>query len=310
MMKDITIVTAFFDIGRENWNKLNRSSNKYIENFKFWARIKNKMIIYTQNKYKDEILKIRKDYGLEKQTEIITIEDIFLCDKEIYNKIKIAMNNKLFNIYRKYPNNPESWNPKYNYLTYLKSYFVLQAVKQNRIKDFAAWIDFGFNNNGEGDYPNKEEFSFLWKYDFKEKIYIFIIDDIGIDRPIFKIVEDMSSYVAGNAIIAPKNLWEQYHTLCRRAIISLTDCGFADDDQTISLMAYRSKPEIFQIEKIPNWWSWLKIFGGEHLTIKPILPQKKYKQEKKYSKLYYEKKEYLLALKCYYKYILLKIKNI
>ena len=40
-MSDITIVTAYFDIGRGNWNNSERGNNKYINYFKFWARIKN-----------------------------------------------------------------------------------------------------------------------------------------------------------------------------------------------------------------------------------------------------------------------------
>lgn len=43
MRKEITIVTAFFDIDRSNWQgEMQRSNDKYVEFFKFWARIKNK----------------------------------------------------------------------------------------------------------------------------------------------------------------------------------------------------------------------------------------------------------------------------
>ena len=45
-MNGITIVSAFFDCGRGNLDYQTRKNEKYIEYFKFWARIKNPLIIY------------------------------------------------------------------------------------------------------------------------------------------------------------------------------------------------------------------------------------------------------------------------
>ena len=44
---NITIVTAFFPLKRENWSGFERPNNKYFEYFEFWAKIQNDMIIYT-----------------------------------------------------------------------------------------------------------------------------------------------------------------------------------------------------------------------------------------------------------------------
>ena len=307
-MDNITIVTAFFDIGRENWKNWNRNNVQYLNNFKFWARIKNKMIIYTEPKFEKEILNIRKSYGLENRTNLIVINDVYSCDNEIYLKINKAMNSNIFRSFRKYPKNPETWNDKYNYITYLKSFFVIDAIKKILTTEFVAWMDFGFGYNGKGDYPYGEEFNFLWQYNFKNKMYLFLIDKIGIDKPIFDIVKNMDTYIAGNAVIGPKNLWPIYHTLCRQAVISLTDCGLADDDQTIALMAYRSNPNIFELYKISSWWGWLKELGGKHLTIKKY-NKKKHKEYKKASILAFKEKKYKQSLILYIKYIMMKIQG-
>ena len=74
-MKDITIVTAFFDINRANMDGFNRSNQKYIDAFKFWARIKNKMIIFSDKNTIEEVKKIRNEYGLLDKTETIIIAD-------------------------------------------------------------------------------------------------------------------------------------------------------------------------------------------------------------------------------------------
>ena len=63
-MNDITIVTAFFDIGREKFKGYERGNNKYINYFKFWARINNNIIIYTNANFEKEIKQIREDFEL------------------------------------------------------------------------------------------------------------------------------------------------------------------------------------------------------------------------------------------------------
>ena len=68
-MSEITLVTAYFDIGRGLWKKQERDNNKYIEYFRFWARIKNRLIIYTTEEFREEIYEIRKSFGLEDRTK-------------------------------------------------------------------------------------------------------------------------------------------------------------------------------------------------------------------------------------------------
>ena len=53
-MNDISIVTAFFDIGRGDWTPdkglphyLQRTTKTYLERFGYLAKLKNKMVIYT-----------------------------------------------------------------------------------------------------------------------------------------------------------------------------------------------------------------------------------------------------------------------
>ena len=55
-MKQITIVTAFFDINRSNMKEFNRSNQKYIDAFKFWARIKNKIVVFSDKETIQKLL--------------------------------------------------------------------------------------------------------------------------------------------------------------------------------------------------------------------------------------------------------------
>ena len=75
---------ANFDIGRKNWKGLKRDNNKYLEYFKFWARINNNIIVYTIPELVDDVLLIRKNFGLLNKTKVIAITDVTKCEKEIY----------------------------------------------------------------------------------------------------------------------------------------------------------------------------------------------------------------------------------
>ncbi len=274
MEEEITLVTAYFDIGRGEWGKFKRGDNKYISYFKLWARMKNKLIVYTNAEVAKEVLAIRESYGLRDQTQVIVIDDVRSCDMDIYQKIEKTMQHPVSRRFHRHPNYPESFSPIFNYVVLLKPYFVADAVKRNLVTGTAAWIDFGFNHGGELFYK-PEEFDYIWKYDFTDKIHIFTARELD-DEPIFQVVKYMDVYIRGNLIIAQDYRWAELWQLWRNAMVSLTDVGLSDDDQTISLMAYRAKPELFEAHYMQTWCLPLKLYGGEHFTMR---------EEKKRSKV-------------------------
>ena len=75
-MNEISIVTAFFDIGRKDWKGFERDNTTYANYFKFWARLKNHLVVYTEPKMAEQVKKIRADYNLLDKTTIIVIEDL------------------------------------------------------------------------------------------------------------------------------------------------------------------------------------------------------------------------------------------
>lgn len=264
-MSEITIVTAFFDIGRGQWQKSQRAAENYLQYFRFWARMQNQFVIYTTQALKPRILEIREEFHLREKTEVVVIDDVFACDKEIYERIHHAMQHDLARAFHKYPDHPESSNAAYNYITLLKSYFVSDAIKKDLAKGTVAWIDFGFNHGGE-TYVNPEEFAYLWNYNFSDKIHFFARKELDC-TPIFQIVREMDVYLIGGIMVAPDHLWEPLWQLERAAMLHLTACGLADDDQTIMLMAYRERPDLFELHGVEDWLLPLKLYGGSHLTI-------------------------------------------
>lgn len=306
-MNEITIVTWFFDIGRKDWKGFERDNSTYANYFKFWARVKNHLIIYTEPKMAEQVKKIRADYGLSDKTTVIVIEDVRTVDNYVYKLINTAISNKLAVKYCRHPWMPEACNPMYNYVTYLKAHLTADAINRGLVTTkTVAWIDFGFNHGG-ATYPKSEEFAVtLTDKGLSDKIHIFAVDELD-NVPIFEIVRNMHTYIAGAVTIAPVILWQELADLYRQAAISLGQCGFADDDQTLAVMAYRANPELFEVHQMDNMYAALDIFQDVHWT---KIETKQYKKVRiQAQKLLYKEKQYGAGLKLFFKYLWLKVQK-
>ena len=259
MSESITLVTAFFNIGRENFKAIPRSDDKYFKYFDFWARLRNNLVVYTQPNCADIIMEIRRNYGLETKTTIIQIDNIYDIEPEIYRNMKNISNDRWFTDFRVLPN-ATSNIAEYSYLMLLKSYFLKDAVERGLTCSQVAWIDFGFNHGGSL-YNDPKEFDFEWKYTFDKKIYYFYYQSYD-DKPIFEIVRRLSDCIMGCLIIANADLCEEMWRLNKQAMMTINDVGLIDDDQLLHLMSYRSNPGLFELVK-SDWFLPLKEYGGD-----------------------------------------------
>ena len=54
----ITIVSAFYDIGRTDWKDFSRSTDVYFKAFETMCSLENDIILFTEEKFKDRVNKI------------------------------------------------------------------------------------------------------------------------------------------------------------------------------------------------------------------------------------------------------------
>ena len=265
MAKDITVVTAFFNINRDEGGDFKRSEEKYFEYFTLWAKIQNRIIVYVESeKMKEKIINFRASIGLKENTIVVLVDDCLSIDKELYTSIKTATENSIQKKYRLYKDNPEVWNAAYDYIMLMKMWCVKNAIEKGLASGQVAWVDFGYNHGGSV-ISKESDFNFMWKYDFPEKINLFLVQDLD-DRPIFDIVFNMDTYIMGMCIVGIDYLWTEFWKLMRKNMMSLNSCGLTDDDQNVILMCYRERPDIFNTYK-SDWHITMKQFGGDHLIL-------------------------------------------
>lgn len=245
-MNKITIVSAFFNINRANWEGFGRNKEQYFQYFTQWGKIENDLVVYVEDKIlKERIELLRKD--VLSKTTVILIEDIKKIDFLLYKSIENITSNQIHRRFRTKPNNPEVWNADYDYVMLMKMWCVNHAVEHGYVSGMVAWVDFGYLH-GEVNLLEKAGGNFSWDYEFPEKINIFSVQPLD-SKPIFDIVKNMDTYIMGTILVAPDNKWNYFWNEMRNNMIALNRCGLVDDDQTVILMCYRNNPEEFYIHE-------------------------------------------------------------
>jgi protein YibB len=260
-MGNITIVTAFFDIGRGDWTPekglphyLHRSNETYLERFGHLATLNNEMVIFTSADLVDKITPYR--VGKEDITKIITIDYKDMFKEERLNIATIQTDEE----YRSKINpsqikNPEYWSADYVLVNFLKSHFVNHAIESGSVtNDTAAWIDFGYCRDMSMLGGHTE-----WNYDFtKDKIHFFQHKEFDNTKTILDVIANNDVHILGAKIVASVEMWPTLEKIMDHSIREMMKHKLIDDDQTVMLISSLLKPELFEIHKIVPDHTWIE----------------------------------------------------
>jgi protein YibB len=256
-MNEISIVTAFFDIGRGDWTPskglphyLQRTTDTYFDRFANMAKLDNTIVVYTSEDLAEKVWELRK--GKESETVVVVVDFEKEFD-EYRDSIRKIQNNPdyLAKINPNQIKNPEYWSADYVLVNMLKSHFVNHAIGSGVIStDLVAWLDFGYCR--EDNTLNNVK---LWNYPFnKEKIHFFNIKDYK-GTSITDIIANNDVHITGPCIVASQSMWPELEKLVDKSFRELLDKNLIDDDQTLLLMSYLTQPDSFELHPIsPNDW--------------------------------------------------------
>ena len=261
MNEEITIITGFFDCGRGEHELQARTNEIYFEE---WARIRNRMIIYVAPQDKERVLKIREDFGLGKQTVIVTVEDIWSIEPDILKRMYVIDTSSEF---RKWRSRPEdiSNDPKYSYITFMRFWFLKDAYERGICKGQVAWVDFGWNHGG-AVFSDKNDFNFEWRYSFSDKINVFSLADLDKYPGIIQL-QNMEDTIMAGLFVLPAEKSIELYSMITESIQALFSLDCYDDDQMYLRMAVKRHQEEFEVH-ISSWFLPMKEYGGRHLKVK------------------------------------------
>lgn len=266
-MNDISIVTAFFDIGRGDWTPdkglphyLHRTTETYLQRFSHLAKLENDITVFTSEDLAEKVHELRD--GRPTNVVVMDFNEIL---PEVKHRISEAQNNSEFQkrIHPSQIKNPEYWNADYVLVNLLKSSFARQAIQNNLVtNEMVAWLDFGYCRN---------EFTLngvqRWQYSFdKDKIHFFTIKDFVDGTFISDVIFNNDVYVTGPCIVASKNRWSDLEMLVNHNVNELLKNNLIDDDQTLLLMSYLSAPELFELHRVSGD-DWFVAFKEYHESL-------------------------------------------
>ena len=254
MQTNISIVTAFFDIGRGNWTPdkghphyLQRSPDTYLERFGYLAQMENQMVVYTTEDMAPRVWALRS--GKEDITHVIVTDPrethVGMRDQIVRVQTSEEFKDRLNPTQAK---NPEYWNPDYVLTTDLKAYYANLAVQDHLVtNEMVSWIDFGYCRSMANIPPSKK-----WVYNFNpEKIHLFDYKDYD-NKPVERFVLDNDVYILGAKAVAHQNMWPHMDRLMKKSFDWLNENNLVDDDQGLWLLSYLMEKEKFEMHRIPD----------------------------------------------------------
>ena len=264
MNSDITIVTAFFDIGRGTWTPdrgfphyLYRTTDTYFERFSHLAKLENEMFVFTSSDLIERVADLRGDrpttifeFDLKNEaTDLRDHIDLVYATPDYINLINPRE--------RK---NPEYWSTDYVIINLFKSVFARMASVQAK-NDMIAWLDFGYCRSAETLYGVKH-----WRYPFSpDKIHLFNLKDYQSGTTIHDMIANNDVHITGPCIVASKEKWRRLEFLVMEGVRELLKNFLIDDDQLFLLLSYLAEPDSFELHRVDtdDWFTVFKNFQRE-----------------------------------------------
>lgn len=264
----ITIVTAFFDIGRGSWceekgspSYLERSNEKYFKYFSNLATLENNMIVFTSTEFISKIKSIRGN----KPTIVIDV-DLKQKFSKCLERISKIQGSREFRqkINPDQLKNPEYWSAEYVLINNLKSYFLKKAIVEIGISTtYAAWVDFGYCRNTKTLNGIRN-----WDYPFiKNKVHFFSIrKEFEVSKEnVSHAILNNQPYIIGGVIVAEPNKWLDFADVIYSCQNEMLNSNIIDDDQGVYLTTLLKRPDLFQINYLGEnqWFDTFRIFSNK-----------------------------------------------
>ena len=260
-IKNPVIVTALYDIGRDNWDSFTLSYNTYLHWMKNTLSLKSKMVIYTENKFVKKITEYRKEFDPDLSNTIIIekpIEELD-CYKLYYDKLSKLMSSEHF-IKKIYTNVPEMNKPLYNVIMFNKLHF-LKEVKEKQYfnNDVLIWVDAGGLRESIDTYKDEEWpcLNKLNQLDTSKITFFSHSKNIIVENKEHHALSQMR-YIQGTAFLVPSDLIDNFTINFNDTINECLENNYIGSDEKIFDLTYCKNPDKYNLIKC-TWRTYFKI---------------------------------------------------
>ncbi|XP_012940111.1 protein HtrL [Aplysia californica] len=260
---NFTVVTAMLDIGRGSWSNQRRSYNEYLLFMQRVLRLDVSMVVFVDPPGKPFIDWMRR--GRENRTKIIIthIKELpyykyrdriaEIMDSEEYKRDNELLERRLC----------ESYIPDYDILQLSKLHFVDRSIQENPFNTtYFMWMDGGYGH-GHDIHPPDGVWTPKGLFEHSDRITL-IEREPGVMQ--YYSVKDRIHKMSVNALVGGfhaggSKAFQEWHRLQQQQLVEWMANGVIDDDQTMNMMTYYRKPELFRLVK-GDWFDAFKLFNG------------------------------------------------
>lgn len=255
-----TIVTALYDLNREDWVGFKRPFQQYKDWMKGMLAFDSPMVIFVDPKDVEFV----KECRINKLaiTDIIPIPFSELdVNQKWGDKIRKVMASSEFLANQTVPTHPQITHPEYNILMHQKIQFVKRAIEVNKFNtEHFMWLDAGvFHMNNRTDLIGNK---FPTKNLFNDKVNL-----ICIEEPKDEDVVDLEKFYKGHNVKIIGTSWGghqnailEFEKVYTELLQESIDAGLMDQDQSFLTVSYLRNREICQLYA-GTWQSALNNWG-------------------------------------------------
>lgn len=262
-IKNVSIVTAIFDIGRDKWENFTMSYHTYLMWMRNLLYMDIKLIIYTEEKFVNDIINYRKEVDPSLENTKLVIQK--LEDIEGYKKFYVPLNNLMQNddfIKSIQFDVPEMTKPLYNVVMFSKIFYILDAHIKNLFQsDLYVWADAGLLRE---DYPEiKQKWPNLEKINTLDnnKVTFFChYPYVKVDKSYYKDhALSQMRFIQGGSIFVPPSCIEDLCNEFTNIVHTSINSGYIGSDEKIFDFIYLKNPEKYNLVQC-GWREYLNIY--------------------------------------------------
>lgn len=249
----LCLVSAFLDIGRQDWNTFHRSMDQYFRNFYPYTKINHEMIVFMDDKYVDLLRKLCENAG---HIAIIPINRAWMKEhihayRQLSRESEIMQSTQFKGLIKHRLHHPECSKPEYNIMQHAKIDFVCHVIEKGlSMADYYAWTDFGYFQNQSTIPSNSLD---ITKFDLErvnfQAINPFTRLDFNIMYTLTNAPERVGGFFFLGNIEQLKKYQKLYHSICSE----FHGKGIVDDDQHIMIQSIVKDPDLFKVWMLGGW---------------------------------------------------------
>ena len=251
MVMDIKplLITALYDIGRDNWNHYTMSYNTYLSWMRNTLRIDDEMVIFTESKFIDQIKEYRSEVDPNGDKTIYIVQPLeeLYAYKRWFNELDQLQSSEMFQQKKSF-DVPEMNQPLYNVIMFNKLYWLREALWKTPDATHLVWLDAGGirDEKSIANWPNRSKIikDQILHFSHKPTVNIGDIEHYALSQ---------IRHIQGTAFVVPSRMIDWYAHEVAKTVDDCIAQGFIGSDEKMFDITYtKQDPSKFHLE-VQDW---------------------------------------------------------